>query len=50
MSNHTDAQLVEDLKTIRAHKTIAAAARYLGVRPDCFKRAEVGGGGPRPDG
>lgn len=31
MSNITDAQLVEDLKAIRAHKTIAAAARYLGV-------------------
>jgi predicted phosphodiesterase/DNA-binding Lrp family transcriptional regulator len=30
MSNHTDAQLVEELKLVRAHKSIAAAARFLG--------------------
>ena len=27
----TDAQLVSELKVVRAHKTIAAAARFLGV-------------------
>lgn len=31
MSNLTDAQLVEDLKVIRAQGSVAAAARYLGV-------------------
>jgi hypothetical protein len=29
MANWSDAQLVEELKLVRAHKTIAAAARYL---------------------
>jgi predicted phosphodiesterase len=30
MSSHTDAQLVEELKIVRAQGSIAAAARYLG--------------------
>src|SRR5882724_2175983 len=35
MSQHSDAQLVEELKLVRAHKTVAAAARYL----DCDRNS-----------